>query len=349
MASKFVKDDIDLDDNKLWKEFERLNLAPDVNMKKIKKEFNMAQSIKLLIIGKTGTGKSTLVNGIIGARIAEEGYGLLPMTSEVTAFERVVNGVEVTVWDSPGLQDGTSNQDDYLRQMKEKCIERDLTLFCINVSDRRFVQGEDNPDVITMKKFTETFTVDFWKSAIVVLTFANELQHRVEYMDKPPEEKIKAQNEILQKWNDQIRKIIQNDCSVPTEIAEKIEIVPAGHYKDIHLPVRKYWLSNLWRKCLNAITTTEEKVALVKVNVFRLKNEKDVKDEDFEQKPENQPIVVNRWGSTTLNSLLIGLDAAAAVTKVLKELNVPYTKELYIGCASLATIVGFISNYYEDR
>ncbi len=37
IASKPVKDEIDLGDNQLWEDFEKLNLAPGVNMKKMRK------------------------------------------------------------------------------------------------------------------------------------------------------------------------------------------------------------------------------------------------------------------------------------------------------------------------
>ncbi len=237
-----MRDEIDLDDNTLWKDFEDRDLAPGVNMKKIRKEFNNAESIKILITGKTGTGKSTLTNGIIGCKVEEDGDELESSepkendepkkakesadlhqrgTIELTEFETKIGKVSVKVWDSPGLQDCTRNQAGYLKQMKQICSERDLTLYCIKATETRIVRGTDNPDVVAMDKLTKTFTVDFWKNAIIVLTFANELQYKVRYMKAPPEKKVEAQNKILQEWDKQLRIILSEDIKIPEEIVEK--------------------------------------------------------------------------------------------------------------------------------
>ncbi len=106
---------------------------------------------------------------------------------------------------------------------------------------------------------------------------------------------------------------------------KKIKIVPAGYYREIHLPVREYWLSNLWGKCLDSVETKEAKVTLVKLNASRLKKDKDLKEEDFQQPPEKQPIAVKPWGSSiTLDSLAEGVTAGAVVAEALKRQDTPY-------------------------
>ncbi len=273
-------------------------------------------------------------------------------TIEVTEFETKIGQVSVKVWDSPGLQDGTENQADYLAQMKEKCSERDLTLYCIKATETRIVRGTDNPDVVAMVKLTKTFTVNFWKNSIIVLTFANQLQYNSEilYMKGPPEKKVEAQKKILQEWDKQLRIILSEDIKIPEEIVEKIKIVPAGYYGETHLPVHEYWLSNLWGKCLDTIETKEAKEALVILNATRLKKEKEVKKEDFQQPPEKQPIAVKPWGSSiTLDSLSEAVTAGAVVAEIIKNNEVPYTEEVRAAFVSLATVVGFMSSYYEER
>jgi predicted GTPase len=67
-----------------------------------------AKPLIILITGKTGTGKSALINGLIGKNLSKEGETLKPETTEVASFQRIVNGVPMKVFDSPGLQDGTN-------------------------------------------------------------------------------------------------------------------------------------------------------------------------------------------------------------------------------------------------
>ncbi len=84
---------------------------------------------------------------------------------------------------------------------------------------------------------------------------------------------------------------IVTPVQIDQQAAEKILIIPAGHYLKPHLPVCKYWLSNLWYHCFAAISTQEGQLAFLKANLNRMKNEIDVKAEDFEKDIEDQPIV----------------------------------------------------------
>ena len=291
---KLSLDEIDkLDKSKLPPELQKLNLP------KIAALYRNAKSVSILLTGKTGSGKSTLANGILGLKVEDEGAAKegeeirRACTTEVTEYKTKKGKVDVTVWDSPGLQDGTKNQDSYVRDMKKKCTPRDLTMYCIKVGDTRFVRGTDNPDVVAMKKLTKSFGVDFWKNAIIVLTFANTLPaFNVKWKFLPSEERATAFQLVIQKWKEQIQDILMHDAKVPKEIVDAILVIPAGHYLERALPDREYWLSELWFNCIDAIPSPEGKAALVKINQGRIKRKKDVKETDFEKEAEDQPIVV---------------------------------------------------------
>ena len=61
--------------------------------------------LKLLVIGETGVGKSTLVNNLLGEDVADVGYSMTSATSAVNCHEGTIEGVPVKVYDTPGLAD----------------------------------------------------------------------------------------------------------------------------------------------------------------------------------------------------------------------------------------------------
>lgn len=56
-------------------------------------------SIRILVTGKTGTGKSALINGLIGDDVAQEGDTLDPTTSEVQEIKQMVHGISLSIFD----------------------------------------------------------------------------------------------------------------------------------------------------------------------------------------------------------------------------------------------------------
>ncbi len=92
--------------------------------------------------------------------------------------------------------------------------------------------------------------------------------------------------------------------------AEKVIIVPAGHYCKPDLPGCTYWLSNLWFYCLAAVSTQEGKLAFIKANANRLRKKDDIQPKDLEKPIEQQPIVVEEKHLNTV------VDGAVAGTNV---------------------------------
>ena len=130
-----------------------------------------SREIRILVTGKTGTGKSALINGIMGLNVTKEGDSLDPTTTTVDKFKRMVRGIPMIVFDSPGLQDGTKNEKQYLSDMERKCKEVDLVLYTLRMSDKRLHSDDTN----AMEKLTHAFGEQFWANAMFVLTFANDV------------------------------------------------------------------------------------------------------------------------------------------------------------------------------
>ena len=82
-----------------------------------------AKEFKFIVIGQTCIGKSTLINGLIGEEVAkvEEGLTEEGVTTKVESYTRKINDIEVVAYDSPGLEDGSGKEEEYLDQIYQTC------------------------------------------------------------------------------------------------------------------------------------------------------------------------------------------------------------------------------------
>ena len=245
------------------------------------------KTLRILITGKTGTGKSALINGIIGTNASKEGGLLNPMTSKVEEYKRTVRNVKMLVYDSPGLQDGTKNEKAYLLDMEKKCKGVDLVLYTIRMSDQRINVG----DIEAMKKLTTAFGENFWARTMFVLTFANEVRD-----PEDPEDESSNQaffEKRLRTWKQKLPDTAMKNLSISKKVAKGIPIVPAGYRKKIHLPGRRYWFSQFWTAMFDRMReyTNDGSTFLLQFNKDRFIRAYEVTPEDFKKDIHKQPIV----------------------------------------------------------
>lgn len=192
------------------------------------------KKLKILVCGKTGCGKSTLLNTILGRYLFEIGgpgngddddYGFEPVTENVTSVCTTMQNILLEIFDSPGLQDGTGRDGEYLDDMHTKCKDVDLILYCVDMTIARWTPQE----VKATKLLTEKFGEGFWTKSIVVLTKAN--------MVKPPhtsgDDKAyckRAYCNFVRKFQTQL-----TDQGVSPHIANGIPVVAAGSDRDRYL------------------------------------------------------------------------------------------------------------------
>ena len=248
--------------------------------------------IEILITGRTGAGKSTLVNSLVGKPVAEVGNRLEAKTKNVTGYRLTAEeGVEVVVWDSPGLQDGSGNEEEYLAELKEKCSNVDIVIYCIKLaatrSDLGSVEIAQN-DFSAIQKLTVTFGPNWWKHSIFVMTHANALEAMLKV--KPDVER--RFNARLKDWKGRIHAALLA-AGVSMEVKANVNVVPAGHVKKPHLPGAQYWLSRLWFVFMNEMKE-RARPKLIKMNAKRLTVESKVSPGDFKKEGHKQPIVVDK-------------------------------------------------------
>ena len=222
----------------------------------------------IVIMGRAGSGKSSLVNGLCGAvtmdslgepRLpATEGHKLKHETSitsryaarETTIPAEVLGGAQprkfsIFVWDSPGLFDGEENERAYVLQVKHQCEEPDLLLYCIDMSGTRCIVDEMAGGMMVI---TENLGRDVWKHAIIVFTFANNV--RPPRSSATEEETSEYFRRRVDHWQKKAHKALVKS-GVDEIAAERVVIEVAGNYITPNLPTRQQWLGTLWLQVIN--------------------------------------------------------------------------------------------------
>ncbi|MBR3039643.1 MAG: 50S ribosome-binding GTPase [Lachnospiraceae bacterium] len=125
----------------------------------IKSERDGMANLNVMVLGKTGVGKSTLINNLFNENFADTGIGK-PVTDQIKAFTK--EGVPLTIYDTPGLELGGGKSYDSLldqvsKVIKDKAKSGDVEqaihciLYCVNANSHRF----EDKEIEFIKKFSE--------------------------------------------------------------------------------------------------------------------------------------------------------------------------------------------------
>ncbi len=122
--------------------------AADDVLGQIERKMAELKTINLMILGKTGVGKSTLINALFGETRVKTGIGG-PVSTDIV---RIVAD-HLTIYDTPGLELGGDNSMSSLltqvanvinEHVKENTIDDAIhcILYCVSVPSHRFEQNE---------------------------------------------------------------------------------------------------------------------------------------------------------------------------------------------------------------
>ncbi|MBR3016024.1 MAG: 50S ribosome-binding GTPase [Clostridia bacterium] len=122
--------------------------AAEKIMVQIERKMEDLKTLNLMILGKTGVGKSTLINALFGEKRVNTGLGR-PVTTNI---ERIP-GDHLTIYDTPGLELGGDNSMSKLlsqvvdvinKQVDEGTLDDAIhcILYCVSTPSHRFEDNE---------------------------------------------------------------------------------------------------------------------------------------------------------------------------------------------------------------
>ena len=169
---------------------------------------------------------------------------------QVNDYEFSLNDIEITLFDTPGLADGTGKEEEYLRKIREKVTGPcDVFIFCTEMNATRF----RTDDVKTLETLTKTFGPPLWEHALVALTFANNVHPpknagvtEIEYFDDRMLMFKKAITDVILK------------AGVPEKVVTNLPFVATGDLWTLSLPGITDWKEVFWIETFKSLNKSAQ-------------------------------------------------------------------------------------------
>ena len=211
---------------------------------KIQEMRDKEEPINILVIGPTGSGKSTIVNSLMGVVVANVDQGAESNSSETTEYEGAVMGVKIKIYDTIGFGDTRGKSGKHIVREIAKNNKFDLILICLKFDCRAY---GDVKDMFTILK--KEISNEMWERSVIVLTFTNiflQLGNIKQLKDEGKEESVRRK---IDTFKNKVSEFLSGQVT-----EEKIGNIPfriAGEEDEKELPTTENWLKALWESCIN--------------------------------------------------------------------------------------------------
>ena len=211
--------------------------------------------LKILILGKTKHGKSSLVNDLLGYPMALiEPAQRRRKDNFVEAYQTAVGEKCVIIYEAHGLGGLIESDRKVLRKLEKELEGKtfDIVLICYKLFDAIDVSAKESLD-----KIMGYLGNDLISNTIIVLTFADQYitQCRAvrEYHERSEEETLElVKREMIDRVGEMkavFKTLMVGKSMVPEELFDTIPFrLSSSEMRS--LPVNEDWIQDLWDKCI---------------------------------------------------------------------------------------------------
>ena len=220
-------------------------------------ESSSSEPINIVVAGKHGSGKTTLVSALCGLPVVKQINPSILLNNQ-----HFIPDYDITVSDACGMFETSVSwkRDLAITKMKEiKCLSeanKVSLIYTIPINQSEFQNSDEDIDVKCMKRLTTEFGEQIWRHSIIVLTFANEDYESKKKGLKGDNDDERHKSYLLEvaRWENIVKECLKTFVLSEDE-AKKIPIVPAGYIKHLlalacleHESDGESWVMKTWCK-----------------------------------------------------------------------------------------------------